>query len=302
MSLVAGVLLFLSAITHAGWNFLSKKDHPTLAFYFVANTIGVLCVLPILPFYWDKIVLVPGKVWIYVNLSGFFLAAYMASLAGAYRSGDLSIAYPIARSMPAIFVTFATIAFGLGEGITLWFVLGVFCIVSGCIMLPMHTYRHFKIGVYFNLCCLLAVVAAIFIAGYTIVDHQALSALRSLPGIPFSPIDATLLYMVLEAVSTSLWKGIFVIVSAEERRRIRDVLLNFKASAALTGIGIYLTYGLVLASMNYVSNVSYVAAFRQLSIPIGALFGMVFLREQRYLPKVMGIILIFSGLVLAAMQ
>ena len=28
----------------------------------------------------------------------------------------------------------------------------------------------------------------------------------------------------------------------------------------------------VLASMNYVTNVSYVAAFRQLSIPLGALF------------------------------
>jgi len=37
-------------------------------------------------------------------MSGFFLAAYLAALAGAYRSGDTSIAYPPARSLSVIFV------------------------------------------------------------------------------------------------------------------------------------------------------------------------------------------------------
>jgi len=53
--------------------------------------------------------------------------------------------------------------------------------------------------------------------------------------------------------------------------------------------------------MNYVRNVSYVAAFRQLSIPIGAVLGMALLKEQRYLPKVLGVVTIFVGLVLAGM-
>ena len=33
-------------------------------------------------------------------------------------------------------------------------------------------------------------------------------------------------------------------------------------------------YGLVLAAMAYVPNVSYVAAFRQMSIPLGAILGV----------------------------
>ncbi len=77
------------------------------------------------------------------------------------------------------------------------------------------------------------------------------------------------------------------------------MLRAYKRSAALTGIGIYVTYGLVLASMNFVSNVSYVAAFRQLSIPIGALLGMAFLKEPPYRPKIIGLAVIFAGLVLA---
>ena len=58
------------------------------------------------------------------------------------------------------------------------------------------------------------------------------------------------------------------------------------------------TYGLVLASMAYVTNVSYVAAFRQLSIPIGAVLGLTIQREPRYLPKIIGIVIVSVGLIL----
>ena len=79
------------------------------------------------------------------------------------------------------------------------------------------------------------------------------------------------------------------------------VLRDYKGSAAITGIGIYLTYGLVLASMNFVTNVSYVAAFRQLSIPLGAIFGMALLREPCYSTKMFGVTTIIIGLALVKM-
>lgn len=299
MSSVAAILLVLSAFTHAGWNFISKKDHPTLAFYLVANTIGVLCLLPIWMSYSDRITQVPVFVWVCLVCSGFFLAAYMAALAGAYRAGDMSIAYPLARSLPAILVTVVSLILGLGKTVNLWFIIGVICIVAGCIMLPMRTFHDFRLGNYNNFCCLLAVLASACIAGYTLIDHQALGRLRSLKDQSFNPIDATLLYMFLEGISTSVWKAVLVLISPRERERLTVVLGTYKRSAALTGIGIYLTYGLVLASMNFVSNVSYVAALRQLSIPLGALLGMAFLKEPPHRPKIIGVAVIFAGLILA---
>ena len=89
MTTIAAVLLILSAFTHAGWNFISKKEHPTQAFYLVANTIGVICVLPFLFYYARFLHCVPPSVWFIVVLSGFFLASYMGALAGAYRAGDI---------------------------------------------------------------------------------------------------------------------------------------------------------------------------------------------------------------------
>jgi drug/metabolite transporter (DMT)-like permease len=302
MTVTATILLIISAFTHAGWNFLSKKEHPTQAFYLVANTIGVICVLPFLIYYASLISFFPSSVWIIIVLSGFFLAAYMAALAGAYRTGDISIAYPLARSLPVIFVFFLTLILGKGQPPGGWFFVGTILIVSGCIILPLGAFADFHFSKYTNLCCMLAALAAVWVAGYTVADDMALRHLRELPGKPMSPLEGTLVYMVLEGISCSLWQGLFVAVNRRERQAMTEVLQSYKGPAAITGIGIFLTYGIVLVSMNYVSNVSYVAAFRQLSIPIGAMFGMALLKESRYLPKIVGIATIFVGLVLAGMK
>ena len=52
--------------------------------------------------------------------------------------------------------------------------------------------------------------------------------------------------------------------------------------------------------ISYVTNINYVAAFRQLSIPLGAIFGMSLLKEPRYPLKLIGVSIIFLGLVVVA--
>ena len=243
--------------------------------------------------------MISTPVWLFMVTSGFFLAAYLATLAGAYRAGDISIAYPLIRSLPVIFVFIATLILGKGHQVSGLLIAGIILIAAGCMVLPMKSFGDFHFKAYQNLCCFLALLSALAVAGYTIVDDEALRQLRNIPGMPFSPIEGTLVYMVLEGISCSAWQGIFVLCNTRERNNIRAVFKTGKSAAVITGIGIYLTWGLVLASLNYVENVSYVAAFRQLSIPLGAIFGMTLLKEPRYLPKKIGIAAIFIGLVFA---
>ena len=61
-----------------------------------------------------------------------------------------------------------------------------------------------------------------------------------------------------------------------------------------------MTYGIVLWAMAYATDVSYIVAFRQLSIPLGALLGIMVLRESAPWPKICGVALAFAGLVLVA--
>ena len=53
--------------------------------------------------------------------------------------------------------------------------------------------------------------------------------------------------------------------------------------------------------MGHVTNVSYVVAFRQLSIPLGAVLGVLVLGEPGYRPKLAGVALMFGGLILVAL-
>ena len=52
--------------------------------------------------------------------------------------------------------------------------------------------------------------------------------------------------------------------------------------------------------MQFVDNVSYIQAFRQFSIPLGAFLGILLLHEKTTKPKLAGLILIIIGLILVA--
>ena len=72
-------------------------------------------------------------------------------------------------------------------------------------------------------------------------------------------------------------------------------------NAILTGFAIFITYAFVLVAMGHVANVSYVVAFRQLSIPLGVLFGIGFLKEPAHAPKLIGAAIMLTGLLLVAL-
>jgi drug/metabolite transporter (DMT)-like permease len=48
--------------------------------------------------------------------------------------------------------------------------------------------------------------------------------------------------------------------------------------------------------MQYVTNVSFIQAFRQLSLPLGFLAGVLFLHEKSSATKITGLLLILAGL------
>ena len=113
----------------------------------------------------------------------------------------------------------------------------------------------------------MALIAAIGTTGYTLIDDQALRLLRTAIPLPNSQI--TLIFIALQTGSTALMLGLSTLLYSPERRQLRQLLHNppLILTCLVTGVVIMATYGLVLTAMAYVTNVSYVAAFRQLSIP-----------------------------------
>jgi uncharacterized membrane protein len=82
---------------------------------------------------------------------------------------------------------------------------------------------------------------------------------------------------------------------------VRQVVTKGFWRTALTGVTIFFTYTLVLFAMYLARDVSYIVAFRQLSVPIGAALGVLVLREPLHRPKIIGIAVVTVGLLLVAL-
>lgn len=285
---------------HAGWNFVSKRQNPSLAYFFVTAVSAWLLISPVLIFHRRALPLIPPSVWILVIGTGLSQMIYFTGLAGAYRHGDISLAYPLVRAIPVLLVAGISFLLGNGSAISQMSLIGMGLIAAGCIILPLPHFKKVRLREYIDVVYLMALLAAVGTTGYTMLDDQALRQLRGIAALPLTNSEITLLFIPLQTGSTAVMLGLGTLLYPAERRQIRPILKNrsLVLSAALTGVAIMSTYGLVLAAMAYVSDVSYVAAFRQLSIPIGAVLGLTLQQEPRYLPKLLGIGIVSLGLVL----
>ena len=280
-----------------GWNVLGKRNHPTAAFLLVATLFGCLSLSPSLLFFGDALVVFPAAVWHWLAVAGFFQALYYVALAGAYRTGDMSVVYPLARSAPVAFVACLSVLLGRRTQLSVQAIGGIGLIIAGGFVLPL---RRFSVqwSDYRQRATAFALLAAVGTTGYSMVDDHALRLLRAVPGLPVSPVAVTLLYAFFEGLTSALWLTLWIAWHNARRAEAREVARLYLGRAWLAGFFINLGYTLVLVAMGFAANVSYVVAFRQISIPLGALVGVFALKEPRYRPKFAGVLIMFAGLVL----
>jgi drug/metabolite transporter (DMT)-like permease len=301
MTILSVVLLLASAVIHVGWNLIGKRQHPSAAFMLAANTLGFLCLAPVVIVYWHALPAFPVSVWLWLIATGFCQAFYYSALAGAYRGGELSVVYPLARSGAVVYVVLLNALLGRGEQLTGLALGGMAMIVLGGLLLPLQRFGGVRLARYLVPSTALALLAALGTAGYSIVDDEALRILRVAPGLVAGPLVATAVYSFVEGLSSSLWLVVAVLGRKRERANLSKVLRTQLGQAGLAGIGIYAAYTLVLLAMAFVSNVSYAVAFRQVSVPLGAVVGVWLLGDRRHLPKLIGVAIMFAGLVLVGL-
>lgn len=299
MTVAAAVLVIISAIMHASWNVFSKSHSPTIGFFQLATLGTIFWFSPIFFMTGNLMINMPLALWGILLVAGLFQAIYCTGLAGAYARGALSIAYPLARSLPVLFVMVLTFTVGRGSDLSSLAILGMMTIVVGAFVLPINSISDFKFTDYLNASCAFAIVAAVGTAGYSFMDDIGMNMLKLVPNNAPGWMRA-LLYLVLECVFTAFWLQIIMLFTKKSTARFRANWRHLLKPAILTGLAIGATYGIVLLAMTHANNVSYVVGLRQLSIPLGTMMGVFILREKGSLPRFIGVGILFIGLVLVA--
>lgn len=300
MSPIAIILIIISAIAHASWNLLGKSQKPNAAFFLLANIFGTLCLGLVVCTYFNAIPQVPPSIWFWVVLTGLCQTIYFTGLSNGYRHGDLSIIYPAVRGLPALIVVMSSLVLGRSDQISAQSIVGCVFIFGGCLILPMKQFRDFRVDNYRNLSSFFALLAALGTVGYSLIDDLALQQLRTAFQSELPIWQITVFYAFCEGLFTAIWMSIVGLPYRTVRTDFKLLLKTTWPRAALTGCMIGFTYLLVLISLAFVKDVSYVVGFRQLSIPIGALMGIFLLKEPAHKPRLVGVGILFVGLVLIA--
>jgi drug/metabolite transporter (DMT)-like permease len=305
MTVPAILLLLASAFAHAAWNWLGKRTSSSVSFFFTANVLGCLCLAPVVVSGAHALLPLIAASWWLVLIAGFFQAMYYIALSNAYQAGELSIAYPIVRSAAVLFVTLASFLLGRGRQLSPLAIAGIAVVAAGILVLPNERFRDLKPRDFLTRTALFALAAAVGTMGYSLADDEALKLLRPLLRPLCSSTETTILYSFVEGSSTSLWLLLFILlrrVAGGGRRTERLRAMQGQMGAAfLTGFAIYFAYTLVLLAMGFARNVSYVVAFRQMSVPIGVALGVIALKEPLRAPKVVGVCAVTVGLVLVGL-
>jgi drug/metabolite transporter (DMT)-like permease len=281
---LALVLVLVSAVAHAGWNFIAKRASGGPVFNWLFDVLSVVVWAPLGVL---QVVLQPPHLGsievIFIVGSAVLHLAYFLLLGQGYRRGDLSLVYPLARGAGPMLSTVAAVAL-LGEHPTALALIGAALIGLGVFVLvgdprQLHSSKAGPSVVF-------ALLTGIVIAAYTLWDKQAVSAV----GIP--PILYFYLFTLTRAV-------ILTPYALKRRESIRQEWRAHRKHALGIAVLSPVAYILVLYALSF-SPVSYVAPVREIGILLGAIMGSRWLAEGNAARRFAGAMAMVAGVVALA--
>ncbi|HBA88885.1 MAG TPA: EamA family transporter [Geobacter sp.] len=286
MSNLAFTLIVFSAVMHAIWNMLVKGSRQKTVFIwwmFVVAGLLFTAILPLVdePFSW------PGRETILMIMIGAVSFVLYHLLNGrAYHEGDLSIVYPLSQtSMIYVPIWGMTL---LGERLSLVGICGILLVILGTFSLQMQRLSILELARPFRDLRSPPVRAAL-LAGfiYSIGSIAEKTGVRHYPPLYFTYF---LVLTMLTLMTVNLCRAKYRLAIAEElRANHRRILCSGPVVMAS-----FLTfrYGLNMA------RVGYAVPVRQVSIMVGVLIGIFFLRESFGKVRLLSASVILAGAVL----
>ncbi len=272
MSLVVFVALLGAAALHAGWNALIRRDPDRDAAALAIAAGGAVLGLALVPFLTR---IAPAAIP-FAIASSFIHVVYYAMVARAYRLGELSVAYPIMRGLAPLLVTI--IGFALIERVGPMVLAGILILTSGILLLGFDGRRNGRGAI------ATALVNAVVIAGYTIVD-----------GLGARLSEAPVTYVAWIEIGGGVGTLIYRLV-INGRARLTPMLSRIPSGMIGAAMG-FAAYGIALWAMT-LAPIGAVAAVRESSVLFATAIGAVMLHERFGVTRWVAAAVVVAGLAL----
>jgi drug/metabolite transporter (DMT)-like permease len=275
-SAFAILLLLSAALLHAVWNAIVKGSSDrgvTIGLVATGNAMVGVLALAFVP--------VPAaESWIFIALTVAIHLFYFSFLILAYRLGDFSQVYPIARGIAPFLVAVGAMVFA-GEFLSAGGWAGLILISLAISLLVFARSRvpvdRIAIGA--------ALLTGVCIAAYTIVDGMGVRT----SGAPLGYIAWAFSMKLSLGIGFLFWR--------------RSALAGFGLKHYAAGIGGGVisgtAYGLAVYAMS-VTTLGSVSAIRESSVIMAALIGVIWFGERPWLPRLLASTMVVAGVLLLA--
>ena len=274
------VIVLGAALLHAGWNFFVKRssDH----FQGMASVVlgrgffgvGALYFMPT----------VSSELLIYVALGVLLHLGYQVFLLNAYRLGDLTQVYPMARGSAPLLIALVSVGFGVRY--TTAQLMALALIGTGLIGLSLGRLKESRLKG--STAAFWALITGCFIAGYSVVD--GLGARHAGTALGYYGLVTTTNAVIFGVITRIIRPGL---TGRIFREHLGETILSGGAS--------FLAYSLVVWAFKH-APIALVASLRETSIIFALLMGVYLLKERVTPLKLVAIAVTLSGAVLLRVQ
>lgn len=271
------VVVLLSGVLHAIWNAITKNHRDQYASFALLNMgMGIFSWIA-LPF----VGVAPSQSWPYVGASVCSHIGYELFLMGAYKRGDFSKSYPIARGIAPLLVSLGGFFFA-SEHLHPLALVGVVVIVIGITSLA----GTWGAGLAARRATYWALGSGVAIAFYTVIDGLGVRSAHN----SFS-FGATLF-----AIQSTIWVGTVILRSGfswwptprEASTVICGGILSMVGYATVLWAQLHAPFGLV-------------SALRETGVFWAAVIGVFFFKDGKMARIILPAIAVCSGIVLLSL-
>ena len=281
MPILAIALLLTSAVLHALWNLILKQSsvkYVAMGWQVIISGFISLVVL----FFTG---LPPRSMWLFALISMALEAIYFVLLSFAYSDHDFSLVYPVARgAAPALVVLWSYLF--LREIPSTGGFIGIFVIICGLVLIGATSLLQPHAGKMRFKGIAIALLIALIISIYTLVDGFAV---KHGPALPYG-LSMFVLVPVLTTPFLVRHYGWERFIEGRQRQPFQLILVGCLGVIAY----LFALFAYSLAPVNYSE------AIREVSVVIGAFAGWQYLGEKLGKIRVLGAVVIFAGIVLIA--
>ena len=268
-------LVLLAAVSHAVWNAIVKISGDrflTATAVLGSGTVAGVFFVPLVP-------MPSPEMWPYLIASVAIHAVYHLVLINAYRFGDLTQVYPLARgSAPLLVAVLAALTAGEIPGAVA--MAGIALVSLGIISLSFERRADAE---HHGKSVVLALATGFLISVYTVVDGLGIRLSNSL----WSYI---VWLMVLEGVPFLAWTAL------RRRHTVAPFLRREWKRALAGGVLSKLAYGCVLYALAS-GAMAHVSALRETSVLFAAVIGTVMLKERFGARRIIAAAVIAAGII-----